>query len=181
MEEQFNETKFRALLVYVAEQSKDDPFFGATKLNKILYYSDFRAYRELGHSITGADYQKLDEGPAPRQLLPIRRALIAEGLIRMEARPMFNHVQHRMMVVKNPYGAVLTQDEKVIADEVCRELRGMTARAVSDLSHTEPGWLLADYNESISYPTAWLGPADPLTQEETELAGQVAARHELDG
>lgn len=91
MDETFNEAKFRALIVYVAEQSRDDPFFGATKLNKILYYSDFRAYRELGHSITGADYQKLDEGPAPRQLLPIRRALIAEGLIRIEARPMFNH------------------------------------------------------------------------------------------
>ena len=69
MEPQFNQEKFTELIVYIAEQSKDDPFFGPVKLNKILYYADFRAYRELGHSITGASYRKLTEGSCPPPVL----------------------------------------------------------------------------------------------------------------
>lgn len=176
-----NEPKFRALILHVVERSEGDPFFGAVKLNKILYYADFRAYRELGHSVSDASYQKLDEGPAPRELVPIRRAMIQEGLIGLEAKPIFNHVQHRMVVLNNPYQGVLEAVEVAIADDIVAQLHGRTAREVSDLSHTEPGWLLAEFNDDIRYETAWLAPADPLSQEETELAEKVAARYELDG
>lgn len=66
-----NKEKFRELILYVANMSRNDPDFGAVKLNKILYYADFRAYRELGRPISGAAYRKLSEGPAPRQLLRV--------------------------------------------------------------------------------------------------------------
>ena len=49
MEQKFNEGKFRELILYVARRSEDDKYFGAVKLNKILYFSDFNAYRELGN------------------------------------------------------------------------------------------------------------------------------------
>ena len=50
----FNAEKFRELLVYVSKKCEDDPTFGAVKLNKILYYADFAAYRQGGKPITGA-------------------------------------------------------------------------------------------------------------------------------
>ncbi|HZQ34888.1 MAG TPA: hypothetical protein VFD32_03070 [Dehalococcoidia bacterium] len=46
--------KLGELILYVAEKSSDDPRFGATKLNNILFFSDFLAFGQLGRSITGA-------------------------------------------------------------------------------------------------------------------------------
>ena len=61
----FKEEKFGNLILYVAERSEHDDRFGAVKLNKIMYYADFTAYWKLGRPITGATYQRLDEGPLP--------------------------------------------------------------------------------------------------------------------
>ena len=76
-----NLEKIKEAILYVSKLSKGDPRFGAIKLNKILYYADFRAYRELGNSISNATYQHLNEGPAPRELLPAIEELI-KGKVR---------------------------------------------------------------------------------------------------
>jgi hypothetical protein len=68
--------RFREIILYIADKCRDAEFFGAVKLNKILFYADRRAYLELGRSITGARYQHLEEGPAPVELVPLRREMI---------------------------------------------------------------------------------------------------------
>jgi len=55
-------------VLYLSQRSADDPGFGMVKLNKLLYRADFEAYRLLGHSITGAVYEKQDFGPVARPL-----------------------------------------------------------------------------------------------------------------
>ena len=50
--------------------------------------------------------------------------------------------------------------------------RGKTAREVSDYSHREPGWELADDRETIPYETAWLS-SEPPDRETEELAERV--------
>ena len=50
---QFSRSRFRELILYCALKSETHRFFGATKLNKCLFYADFLAYRALGSSITG--------------------------------------------------------------------------------------------------------------------------------
>ena len=94
----FAEDKFRELLVYIATRSTDDPTFGSVKLNKVLYYSDFASYRLLGKPITGATYQKLREGPAPRELLECRSDLIASGTATIQLRPYFTRMQKTLVI-----------------------------------------------------------------------------------
>ena len=65
--------RFRELIVYISQRSAEDPHFGAVKLNKILYHSDFRAYERFGVPLTGVCYFRLKAGPAPKALLPVRR------------------------------------------------------------------------------------------------------------
>ena len=62
--------KFKELILYVCEKSATDPNFGATKLNKILFLSDFWAYAYCGRPITGVEYMKLRFGPAPEGVRP---------------------------------------------------------------------------------------------------------------
>jgi hypothetical protein len=57
---EFNLQKFKELILYFADQSREDPGFAQTKLNKLLYSCDFEAFRRLGHSNTDATYQKLE-------------------------------------------------------------------------------------------------------------------------
>src|SRR5437764_15373763 len=78
-----NDEKLRQLILYIAELSEGDEPFGYTKLNKLLFYCDFLAYLNFGKSITGHEYQKLENGPAPRQMVPIVRDMEERGLLKM--------------------------------------------------------------------------------------------------
>ena len=67
------------LILYVAQKCPNDPGFGSVKLNKILWMCDFRAYEELEEPITGVEYMRLQNGPAPRKLVPVRDRLVENG------------------------------------------------------------------------------------------------------
>ena len=51
----FDREKFKQLVHYVIWNGKRD-WFGATKLNKVLWFADARAYVLTGRPITGATY-----------------------------------------------------------------------------------------------------------------------------
>lgn len=156
----FDSQKFRNLMLYLAHLSREDPYFGAVKLNKMLYYCDFIAFSRLGRPITGAYYQKLSEGPAPRQLLGEREALINEEEAKLELRPYFAYMQQRLVPTadRSDLKEEFSPEEMEIIDEVHEAMRYMTAREASDLSHGEVGWILARQGETIPYEMASVLP-----------------------
>ncbi len=173
----YNGEKFRELVIYVAEQTADMPAFGDTRLNKTLHFSDFYAYNRLGHSITGARYQKLRRGPAARALLPVRRELVQEGAIRME-KCVVGTKTATVTVPQRPANlALFSQAEIAIIDEVIARLRRMSAKQVSDMSHREsPGWNLVNDGEDIPYLTALIPPRGP-SNAAIERGRQLAAQY----
>ena len=64
-----DDAKLRELVLLIATLSEGDEPFGKIKLNKVAFFSDFLAYLIFGRSITGHQYMRLPEGPAPRKLL----------------------------------------------------------------------------------------------------------------
>lgn len=157
---QFDSVKLGELMLYIADRSTDDPSFGATKLNKVLFFSDFLAYANLGASITGAEYQKLKHGPAPRQLLPIQRELVAAGAASISPQARSSFVQKRLVALRAPDLSRFTAEEIATVDEVLDGLRNATATAVSQLSHKwSLGWKVARLGETIPYNTVyWSAP-----------------------
>ena len=178
MEPTFNEEKFRELVLYIALRSDDDKRFGAIKLNKILFYSDFNAYRELGEPITGAAYQHLGEGPAPRELLPVRKKMMDGDELKIEPRLYFGKVQNRIIPLRPPNLNLFTIAEIRIVEEVINTFWELSGTELSKRSHEEYGWRLTDDNETIPYAAA-LFSEEPLTQEQIERGQEVAAQHEL--
>jgi len=174
----FQPEKFRELIVYIAKHCEGDPTFGSIKLNKVLYYSDFSAYRILGEPITGATYRKLSEGPAPRQLLAQRRTLEDAGDIAVVLRPYFSGVQKRITVAKGrePEVGMFDPRELVIVDEVIAFFWGKTAREVSDYSHEELGWMVTEFGEDIPYETAWVSKEPPTDEVETSALEMLKKR-----
>src|SRR5438034_10969942 len=92
-EEIDGQARLRELILYVSQRCANDPTFGATKLNKILFYADFFSYFRFGEPIAGIEYQRLPNGPAPKQLLPVRRQMLAEGDLAMEKTRFFEKQQ----------------------------------------------------------------------------------------
>ena len=96
------ETKLKELMLYVADKCSQDPNFGSTKLNKILWWSDFFAFGKIGKPITGVEYQKLDNGPAPRRLLPIRKGMVKKGDACIKEEWGGKHIRHRLISMRKP-------------------------------------------------------------------------------
>lgn len=103
------DVRLEELALYVAGCFDGDPSFDATELDKILFYADFIAYFRNGEPITGAEYQRLQHGPAPRELEPVERDLVKRRF-----------AQVRLVPLRKPNFALFSGSEIGIVDEVIR-------------------------------------------------------------
>ena len=175
----YDERKFKELLLYVADRLADDRAGGATKVNKVLFFADFAHVRRTGTAITGADYQKLPQGPAPRRLLPVREQLIANSEAQLVREEFLGYEVHRLVPLRAPDTSVFTAAELETIEGVLADLDGLNARQVSDLSHDEAGWQLTDDGETIPYEAALVGARQVRTPTTERLERQVVAAHGL--
>jgi hypothetical protein len=174
---EWKKQKFVELMLYFSKRGLDEKLvIGSTKLNKLLFFADFRAYAELGAPITGARYFRLEHGPAPRALVPVRQELIDSGDVRFQDRPVddWNDV---LEPLREPDLSIFSQDELRIAGEIFEELRHFNATAASDFSHLKSaGWRVVDDQEDIPYESAFT-LTDPAPHEAIELGRELAAKH----
>jgi hypothetical protein len=173
----YDEAKFTEMLLYVASRLHDDRAGGATKLNKVLYFADFAHVRRTGSPISGAAYQRLEHGPAPRKLVPVRDRLVARGEAEMVREQFLGFAQHRLIPRREADMSVFTDDEVATIDGVLADLDGLTASQVSDLSHEEPGWRLTGDGETIPYASATIARRQIPTGTATALGDDVAKRY----
>jgi len=174
----FEPRRFKELMLFIADRSQGDPDFGATKLNKILFFSDFFAYGMFGKSITGATYQRLEKGPAPKQLLPCRNELIESKRAELIERQRFNRSQKRLIAKDDANISIFTPEEIALVEQVIeRMLDGKTATQTSDLSHQIClGWKVAGDRQEIPYEAVFLS-TEPMTPSDVRVGLAVAKRH----
>lgn len=176
MKTTYDERKFTELLVYVASRLQADRSGGATKLNKILFFADFAHVRRTGAPITGAEYQKLEHGPAARRLVPVRDRLIANGEAELHDEEFLGYRPHRLVPLRDAVLSVFTEDELATIDKVLADLEGLNARQVSDLSHDEAGWRLVEFGDTIPYEAALVGARQMTTPTSRRLQREAAER-----
>jgi Protein of unknown function (DUF4065) len=170
-----DDKKMKELVLYLATKSEKDPRFSSTKLNKLLFYCDFAAFRRFGRSITGHSYQKLPFGPAPKAMLPILDRMKKDGECVEIEREHFGYTQKRVMALRPPKVSLLSSDELYLADRIVEDLWENNAAEVSHLSHDFIGWKAAGLNETIPYETVFVGdPATPVSDDEVEFCRQLA-------
>lgn len=138
-----NDSKMKELILHVATASENDENFGAVKLNKILFYADFLSYLKRGVSITGQEYFALDEGPAPRRLVPIREQMKQKGEIAIKTVNRFGFPQNRIVALREPDYSKLDAEDIAIVNAIIERLRGKTGKEVTNDSHRFAGWIAA--------------------------------------
>jgi hypothetical protein len=163
--------RFKDVVLYIAEQLADDPTFGSTKLNKILYFADTDAYRLLGEPITGALYQRNHYGPTAVEYPPLIEEMQRGEMITVRRAKVVDHEQD---VVRSTgrFRARIEQfsdREREILDTRIAEFRAYNNTEASDEAHKRSaGWLTRNQEEPIPYVTSLINP-EPL--DEDALAG----------
>lgn len=172
----FDAAKFKELMLYAADKSVGDDTFGATKLNKILFFSDFLHYGLAGSSITGATYKRKANGPVATQLLTMVREIELAHHGHYEVRQYFNLKQKRLIADRKPNVLIFLDEERDLINDVIKNLEGSNAADVSNLSHIRSrAWQVAEEGEVIPYTAVFLSsrkatPSD--LQRGRELARQ---------
>lgn len=171
-----DDSKLAELIVYISRASAGDPRFGSTKLNKLLYFSDFLAYGKFGEPITGATYRHLKNGPAPRDLEEIRDGLIASSALYLEERT-FNagRSQKKPVALRDAETSKFSHEQIQLVEDLIRTHWDKTSEEISLASHNYVGWKMTKEGETIPYSTVFLSDA-PLTPEEIYRGQELAAQ-----
>jgi uncharacterized phage-associated protein len=135
--------KLRNLILLIA-QHPSVKNLGLTKLWKLIYFTDVAALRGYGSTITGSEFVKYPHGPVPSRGEKVLKALKREALLETEQGANAGFVQTFVTALAKPDAGAFSPEERAIIERICRELGGKTAKALSELSHDEPAWALAN-------------------------------------
>jgi hypothetical protein len=163
---EFDRAKFKAVVHYIIWKAGRRHKFGATKLNKVLWFADARLYMLSGRSVTGERYIRQEFGPVPKHIMPVRTELESDGAISVIAsRGGVDNTKFKALIP--PDTSLLSQDEISLVDHWIEHIdRDHTAKSISELSH-DYGWEIAAMGEEL--PLAAFMAARVRDPNETEL------------
>src|SRR5947209_2464575 len=87
--------RLREAVLYTAHRCIEAPYFGLVKLNKILWRADFDSFADRGQPVTGRQYQRLPQGPAPVEMVPVLNGMLADGLVKIERVRVYDFDERR--------------------------------------------------------------------------------------
>ena len=170
---QYDRTKLRAVILFAAKSCAAERL-GATKLHKVLYYTDMMSYAAVGSPVTGSTYRKRPFGPTCDELLPTLRDLALDGEIEVRDVEYFGYSK-KEFTANADIPDVLSQYETDLLTEVIEFVcHSNTAKTISEFSHHR-AWDMADAGEVLPYSTALYIIPEQASLETLEWAtGEMA-------
>lgn len=132
-----NLNKASQVISYFGEQTE----LFKTKLNKLLFYSDFLVYQIKGQSMTGLKYRAIHYGPVPSNFEKLYLKLQDDKKIEI-AEVGFDNGNFGEVIkplIKFDSNS-FTQIELNVLNAVILRFKGMTSKQIADLSHEELAW-----------------------------------------
>jgi hypothetical protein len=173
-----NKEKLKALVQYICYKCSDPSILGKTKLNKILFYSDFMAYLRYRQPITGERYVKHQFGPVSDHLDEVLDELVATDELVVRDTPYYDYAKKEFIARKMPDLGMFTANEISIVDDMIQRIcRNFTAKEISKASHTKV-WEAARIGEEIPYNTVYIHKLREMTPLDIDWARQQIAQRE---
>jgi putative zinc finger/helix-turn-helix YgiT family protein len=123
-----------------------------SKLLKLLFYADFKFFKEFKLSITGLPYARLPYGPVPDQYnLLINSVTEYDSTIYLEAKPVGDFVGEMITSQTPPDLAFFSSDEFKVITFIHSYFEPFTARQIEEYSHEEEGYRKTSQGKLISY------------------------------
>ncbi len=134
--------KMQEMILFFAEIMR--PF--KTKMNKLLFYSDFMMFNKTGFSITGAQYRAIQYGPVPRNFDALFNEIYNNDSIDYYIEGDFGE---KIIANRKFNPSVFNAEELDVITNVAEKLKTLTVNQVIELSHKEKGWINNVANKDI--------------------------------
>jgi putative zinc finger/helix-turn-helix YgiT family protein len=125
-----------------------------TKLNKLLFYADFKHFKEYTVSISGARYAHVPFGPAPSDYDFYYPILIRQNAVEVEERIYSNYTGENFVAKQETNLNIFSDTELNILSLVKEFFKDFTATKISNYSHEEKGYEDTKTGDLISYAYA---------------------------
>jgi hypothetical protein len=156
--------RLKQMILYIAERCATAERFGLIKLNKILWKSDFDAFAARGVPVTGRDYQRLELGPAPKEIPRVYSDLLRDGAIRVEEVDFGDGiVEKRTIPLDRPNLKLFSPEDIAFVDAAIAYYWNMTGTETSDDSHGV-AWKTHNNGDPLPYELARLSD-QPLSND----------------
>jgi hypothetical protein len=169
--------KLAQMILYVAHKLTGDRCNGKTKIHKILFFSDFDAFRLTGQSISGENYVKYEQGPFLPAVEPTVSKLANRNSANWAPANDRDEIQLELYAPHQIKTDLLSATEIGIIDSTVQRFWGQTAAAVSNRSHRLFGWLTTQNSSVIPYSSAYVGDPRPLNPDENAWALDLIGRY----
>lgn len=160
-----NVDKFKQVLLYILGKVGARPNIGQTVLYKLLYFIDFDYYEKFEEPLIGATYIKNTYGPTPVSFVKVVRQMEVEGALVEVKSKYFDQDQTKYMPVHEADVSRLSGRELKHIDDVLERLAHLTARQLSDLSHKDTPWRVANDKEVLDYGYVFYRPEETSVRE----------------
>lgn len=153
---QKNFNKFKEVLLYILSKVGAKPNIGETVLYKLLYFIDFDYYEKYEEQLIGATYIKNHFGPTPVEFKKLIFEMEKKGEIEVVKSKYFQHEQKKYLAVRQAdLSKLLSAQELEHINGVLDRLSDMNAAELSEYSHQDVPWIVAEEGRLIDYESVF--------------------------
>jgi putative zinc finger/helix-turn-helix YgiT family protein len=127
-----------------------------TKLNKLLWYADFLAFRRLSCSLSGLAYQRYTRGPMPFHVYSMLDVLEDDKVVTLD-EIVFPGGNEGTLIrpLREADFSCFSAEEIDVLQFVRDYFKDYNSRDISDFSHRERAWIEVPQSEIIPYHYAF--------------------------
>jgi DNA-binding XRE family transcriptional regulator/uncharacterized phage-associated protein len=137
----FNYRRFKSIALYFLNKLREHDYVGPTKLNLLLYFSDFKYFEKHTDYLTGLSYSKMPSGPVPGIDHYVSELGKQKEIDILPAMDLNDAMAVKYVAMVKPDLRELTHKELEIIDSVLEIYSPMNTSALIELSHKDPPWL----------------------------------------
>lgn len=146
---------FMEVLLYILSKVGGKPNVGETVLYKLLYFIDFDYFEKYEKQLIGATYIKNHFGPTPVEFKKIVEKMEREGVIEKVTSKFFKYDQKKYLPLRKPDLSILSGQDLELIDDVLAKLSDGTATELSNYSHGDIPWQIAELGKPINYESVF--------------------------
>lgn len=135
----FDRLKTEQIISFFAERLQ--PF--KTKLNKLLFYTDFAYFRNNAQSLTGLSYKAIPYGPVPNDYDILFGTLANMNIIDIDFI-MTNYGEVEKILPNPNYqfnASIFSTEELKVMEYIANKFKDISASDIADISHREAAWI----------------------------------------
>lgn len=168
--------RLREAILYIADACAACRWFGAIKLNKILWKADFDSFAARRVPVTGRPYVRQKFGPVPKEMLTAREGMQKDGEIRMERRPISDgKEEHRLIALRRPDRTLFSREDMRWLDISILYYFDKTGTEASDDSHGV-AWSTRGNGDTMPYEAAFISDAVLSGRQKSRISEMMMLR-----